>query len=74
MRRKRKKCFLDREGFEVDYKDVKLLQRFATEGFRLLPARVTSLSRKNQNRVSLAMRRARFLALIPYGGRQLFDS
>lgn len=69
MRRKRKKCPLEREGLEVDYKDVKLLQKFMTEGHKILPARVTALSRENQALLSLHIKRARYLALVPYHGQ-----
>jgi small subunit ribosomal protein S18 len=65
--RKKKICPL--EGVEdslIDYKNVKLLSRFVSEGGRILPARITSLSAKNQRKVKNAIRRARILALLPF--------
>lgn len=65
--RKKKVCPL--EGVEdslIDYKNVKLLGRFVSEGGRILPARITSLSAKNQRKIKMAIRRARILALLPF--------
>ena len=65
--RKKKVCPL--EGVEdalIDYKNIKLLGRFVSEGGRILPARITSLSAKNQRRIKVAIRRARVLALMPF--------
>jgi small subunit ribosomal protein S18 len=65
--RKKKICPL--EGVEdslIDYKNVKLLSRFVSEGGRVLPARITSLSAKNQRKIKNAIRRARILALLPF--------
>ena len=63
--RKKKICPL--EGVNeslIDYKNIKLLSRFISEGGRILPSRITSLSAKNQRRVKNAIRRARILAFI----------
>jgi small subunit ribosomal protein S18 len=65
--RKKKVCPL--EGVEeslIDYKNIKLLSRFVSEGGRILPSRITSLSAKNQRKVKNAIRRARILALLPF--------
>ena len=65
--RKKKICPL--EGVEdslIDYKNIKLLSRFISEGGRILPSRITSLSAKNQRKVKSAIRRARILALLPF--------
>jgi small subunit ribosomal protein S18 len=50
----------------VDYKDAKTLQKFTTERGRIIPARVTGVSAKKQREVTLAIKRARFLAIMPY--------
>ncbi|MDR1475144.1 MAG: 30S ribosomal protein S18 [Holosporales bacterium] len=50
----------------VDYKNVQALQKFVTEHGRIIPSRVTGLSAKKQREIALAIKRARFLALIPY--------
>jgi small subunit ribosomal protein S18 len=50
----------------VDYKDVKLLQRFISERGKIVPSRITAVSAKKQRELSKAIKRARFLALLPY--------
>lgn len=51
---------------EIDYKDVKLLQRFVSERGKILPSRITAVSRKKQRALSRAIKRARSLALLPF--------
>ena len=48
------------------YKDVKLLEKFISDRGKILPARITSISTKKQRELSVAIKRARFLALLPY--------
>lgn len=50
----------------IDYKDVKLLGRFITEKGRIIPSRISATCAKHQRALSKAIRRARFLALLPY--------
>ena len=50
----------------IDYKDVRKLQRFLTEGGKILPRRATGLSAKQQRQVSRAVKRARQIAFLPY--------
>ena len=50
----------------VDYKDLELLDRFINQHGRIIARRHTGLSDKNQKKVEKAIKRARFLALIPY--------
>ena len=50
----------------VDYKDIKLLKRFTTDTGKIIPSRVTGTSAKYQRQLTTAIKRARFLALIPY--------
>jgi len=65
--RRRKTCpFSEPDGIPIDYKDVKLLQRFTTERGKMIPSRITSVSQKKQRELSQAIKRARFLALMPY--------
>ena len=52
-----------------DYKDIKQLKRFLSEDGKILPRRRTGLSAKAQRRVSLAIKRARHLAMVPYSTR-----
>lgn len=53
-----------------DYKDPARLKRFLTERGKVLPRRMTGLSAKQQRQVSLAIKRARHLALLPYVNRE----
>jgi small subunit ribosomal protein S18 len=50
----------------IDYKDVKLLQKFTTEQGKIIPKRITGTSSKYQRELSLAIKRARHMALLPY--------
>ena len=50
----------------IDYKDVDLLRRFITERGKVLPRRVTGLTAKQQRRLTIAVKRARLLALLPF--------
>ncbi len=64
---KTKECRFTKSGFEyIDYKDVETLQRFLNDQGKILPRRVTGTSAKFQRQYSKAVRRARFMALIPY--------
>jgi len=51
---------------EVDYKDVDMLKKFITESGKIVPSRITGTKAKLQRGLSRAVKRARFLALIPY--------
>lgn len=50
----------------IDYKDVKLLQRYTTEQGKIIPKRITGTSAKYQRQLSIAIKRARHMALLPY--------
>ena len=65
--RRQKSCpFTGRNAPKIDYKDVKLLQRFISERGKIVPSRITAVSAKKQRQLSKAIKRARFLALVPY--------
>lgn len=65
--RRRKSCpFSGPNAPTIDYKDVKLLQRFISERGKIVPSRITAVSSKKQRELSRAIKRARFLALLPY--------
>ncbi len=65
--RRRKTCPFSGEGApKIDYKDVRLLQRYVSERGKMVPSRITAVSAKKQRRLSKAIKRARFLALLPY--------
>jgi len=65
--RRRKTCpFSGPKAPKIDYKDIKLLQRFVSERGKIVPSRITAVSGKKQRELAKAIKRARFLALIPY--------
>ena len=65
--RRPKSCpFSGQNAPKIDYKDVKLLQRFISERGKIVPSRITAVSAKKQRKLSRAIKRARFLALVPY--------
>ncbi len=65
--RRRKSCPLSGpKAPKIDYKDVKLLQRFVSERGKIVPSRITAVSAKKQRELAKAIKRARFLALLPY--------
>jgi len=65
--RRRKTCpFSGPNAPKIDYKDVRLLQRFISERGKIVPSRITAVSAKKQRELAQAIKRARQLALIPY--------
>lgn len=65
--RRRKSCPFSGPGAPaIDYKDVRLLQRFVSERGKMVPSRITAVSAKKQRELARAIKRARFLALLPY--------
>ena len=65
--RRRKTCpFSGPNAPKIDYKDVRLLQRFISERGKIVPSRITAVSQKNQRALAQAIKRARFLGLLPY--------
>ncbi|HVH01534.1 MAG TPA: 30S ribosomal protein S18 [Amaricoccus sp.] len=68
--RRRKSCpFSGANAPKIDYKDVKLLQRYISERGKIVPSRITAVSSKKQRELAAAIKRARFLALLPYAVR-----
>ena len=65
--RRRKVCpFSGAQAPKIDYKDVKLLQRYVSERGKIVPSRITAVSAKKQRELEKAIKRAPFLALLPY--------
>ena len=65
--KKQKFCKFTKEGIsEIDYKDLDLIREYITETGKILPSRITGTKAKYQIQISTAVKRARFLALIPY--------
>lgn len=64
---RRKSCpFSGPHALKIDYKDVRLLTRFISERGKIVPSRITGVSAKKQRLLQQAIKRARFLALLPY--------
>jgi small subunit ribosomal protein S18 len=65
--KRRKFCrFTAEKVDEIDYKDVDVLKEFITETGKIMPARITGTKAGYQRQLSVAIKRARFLALLPY--------
>ncbi len=65
--RRRRYCRFTEEGIEqVDYKDIAILKDFITETGKIVPSRVTGTKAKYQRQLSTAIKRARYIALLPY--------
>ena len=65
--RRRKVCpFSGDKAPAIDYKDTKLLQRYISERGKIVPSRISAVSAKKQRELSTAIKRARYLALMPY--------
>ena len=65
--RRRKFCRFTAEGIkEIDYKDLELLKQYITETGKIVPSRITGTSARYQRQLALAVKRARYLALLPY--------
>ena len=65
--KKKKSCpFAGEDGMKIDYKDVKLLSRYISEKGKIIPSRITSVSAKKQRELARAIKRARYIALLPF--------
>ena len=65
--RRRKTCpFTGSNAPKIDYKDTKLLTRYVSERGKIVPSRITAVSAKKQRELARAIKRSRFLALMPY--------
>lgn len=68
--RRRKSCpFAGSNAPKIDYKDTRLLQRFISERGKIVPSRITAVSAKKQRALATAIKRARFLGLLPYSAK-----
>lgn len=68
--RRRKYCRFTAEGAtEIDYKDLAMLKAYVSETAKIVPSRITGTKAKYQRMLSVAIKRARFLALLPYTDR-----
>lgn len=67
VNRRRKFCRFTAEGAaEIDYKDLATLKQYVTETGKIVPSRITGTKTQYQRQLAVAIKRARFLALLPY--------
>jgi small subunit ribosomal protein S18 len=65
--RRKKSCRFSAEGApEIDYKDLNVLKQYVGENGKIVPARITGTKSRYQRELALAIKRARYLALLPY--------
>ncbi|QIT56006.1 30S ribosomal protein S18 [Aquisalimonas sp. 2447] len=68
--RRRKYCRFTAEGVkEIDYKDLATLRNYVTETGKIVPSRITGTNARYQRQLARAIKRARYLALLPYTDR-----
>ncbi|MDD3371604.1 MAG: 30S ribosomal protein S18 [Alphaproteobacteria bacterium] len=71
FRRGRKSCpFSGKVAPKIDYKDPATLKRFISERGKIMPSRITAVCAKKQRELAQAIKRARFLALLPYADKR----
>jgi small subunit ribosomal protein S18 len=67
MRRQRKSCPMDELRIRhVDFKDERFLSRFVTDNGKILPSRLSGTCARHQRQLASAIKKARYLALLPY--------
>jgi small subunit ribosomal protein S18 len=68
-RKKRKTCrFCENKTLVIDYKDERLLKKFISDRGKIVPRRISGNCAKHQRRVTVAIKRGRHLALLPFTG------
>jgi len=67
FQRRRKTCpFTGANAPQINYLDIRLLQRYVSERGKIVPSRITAVSAKKQRELARAIKRARFLGLLPF--------
>ena len=66
FRRRKSDPFEGKDAPAIDYKDTRTLQRYVSERGKIVPSRIPAVGAKNQRKLAAAIKRARFLALLPY--------
>ena len=66
FQKKRKSCPFSGSKSKIDYKDIKTLSKYVSERGKIIPSRITAVSTKKQRELTIAIKRARFLGLLPY--------
>ena len=70
--RRKKYCRFTAENIEtIDYKDLELLKAYVTETGKIVPSRITGTSARYQRQLATAVKRARYLSLLPYSDQHL---
>lgn len=70
--RRRRYCRFTAEGVdEIDYKDLEMLKEYITETGKIVPSRITGTKAKYQRQLAKAVKRARYIALLPYTDQHL---
>lgn len=70
LRKRKKRCPLASSGMKtVDYKDIDTLTRFVTERGKILPRRITGTSTHSQRQLTKAIKRARYMGLLPFAAK-----
>ncbi len=65
--RRTKSCpFTGENAPTIDWKDIKTLSRYISERGKMVPSRITNVSQKNQRELAKAVKRARYMAMLPY--------
>lgn len=68
--RRKKYCRFTAEGVkEIDYKDLATLKNYVTESGKIVPSRITGTKARYQRQLARAIKRARYLALLPYSDK-----
>lgn len=62
----KKKNLSENANFVIDYKDTKFLSRYISEKGKIMPSRITNVTAKTQREIARAIKRARYVALLPY--------
>jgi len=62
----RKFAQLNQDGAEIDYKDLDLLRQYITETGKIVPSRISGATAKQQRQLAAEVKKARYLALLPY--------
>ena len=66
FQKKRKSCPFSGSKIKIDYKDIKTLTKFVSERGKIIPSRISAVSAKKQRELSKAIKRARYIGLMPY--------
>ena len=72
--KKKKSCPFRMAGIkEIDYKDMETLKQFVTERGKIIPRRITGVSLRHQRMLTQAIKKARYMALLPFVGTKVGD-